>query len=194
MSDEDKISSYNISTISNRQVVRITKTINKGIICWSNNKLSELTSYKMYGRQSRKLPIRSGRGGVSWENMSPWSMKVSINYTSCSEVIFIFRFGDGATTRSFVASVSGLRIISLMVWGRSSWVQVESDQWKIVNMKSTIDGHALLFEWENSWVKHVLFKQEKNVMYNTGYTAELKWCSLLSLPLLAEMRLFLLIT
>ena len=62
---------------------------------------------------------------------------------------------------SFVASVSGLRIISLMVWGRSSWVQVESDQWKIVNMKSTIDGHTLLFEWENSWVKHVLFKQEK---------------------------------
>ena len=55
-------------------------------------------------------------------------MKVSINYASCCEVIFIFRFGDGATTRSFVASVSGLRIISLMVSGRSSWVQVESDQ------------------------------------------------------------------
>ena len=32
MSDQDRISHHNISTISNRQVMRIKKNINKGII------------------------------------------------------------------------------------------------------------------------------------------------------------------
>ena len=44
MSDEDRISPYNINTISSRQVVRIKKYINLGIISRSNTKFSELTS------------------------------------------------------------------------------------------------------------------------------------------------------
>ena len=43
MSDQDRISPYNIDTISIRQVMRIKKTINLGIINWSNTKFSELT-------------------------------------------------------------------------------------------------------------------------------------------------------
>ena len=44
MSDEDRISPYNINTISSRQMVRIKKYINLGIISRSNTKFSELTS------------------------------------------------------------------------------------------------------------------------------------------------------
>ena len=44
MSDEDRISPYNINTISSRQVVRIKKYINLGIVSRSNTKFSELTS------------------------------------------------------------------------------------------------------------------------------------------------------
>ena len=44
MSDQDRISPYNINTISSRQVMRIEKNINYGIISWSNTKFSELTS------------------------------------------------------------------------------------------------------------------------------------------------------
>ena len=43
-SDQDRISPYNINTISSRQVMRIEKNINYGIISWSNTKFSELTS------------------------------------------------------------------------------------------------------------------------------------------------------
>ena len=43
-SDQERISPYNINTISSRQVMRIEKNINYGIICWSNTKFSELTS------------------------------------------------------------------------------------------------------------------------------------------------------
>ena len=43
MSDQEGISPYNIGTISIRQVMRIKKTINLGIINWSNTKFSELT-------------------------------------------------------------------------------------------------------------------------------------------------------
>ena len=42
-SDQDRISPYNINTISSRQVMRIEKNINHGI-SWSNTKFSELTS------------------------------------------------------------------------------------------------------------------------------------------------------
>ena len=51
MSDQDRISPYNINTISSRQVMRIKKNINKGIISWSNTKFSKLTSQELYGRQ-----------------------------------------------------------------------------------------------------------------------------------------------
>ena len=43
-SDQDRISPYNVNTISSRQVMRIEKNINHGIISWSNTKFSELTS------------------------------------------------------------------------------------------------------------------------------------------------------
>ena len=39
-SDQDRISPYNINTISSRQVMRIEKIINHGIISWSNTKFS----------------------------------------------------------------------------------------------------------------------------------------------------------
>ena len=43
MSDQDRISPYNINTISTRQVMRIKKNIILGIISWSNTKFAELT-------------------------------------------------------------------------------------------------------------------------------------------------------
>ena len=43
MSDQDRISPYNINTISTRYVIRIEKNINLEIIGWSNTKFSELT-------------------------------------------------------------------------------------------------------------------------------------------------------
>ena len=43
-SDQDRISPYNITTISSRQVMKIEKNINPGIISGSNTKFSELTS------------------------------------------------------------------------------------------------------------------------------------------------------
>ena len=43
VSDWDRISPYNINTISSRQVTRIKKTINLKIISWSNTKFPELT-------------------------------------------------------------------------------------------------------------------------------------------------------
>ena len=49
-SDQDRISPYNIDTISSRQVMRIEKNINYGIISWSNTIFSELTSWELYGR------------------------------------------------------------------------------------------------------------------------------------------------
>ena len=49
-SDQDRISPYNIDTISSRQVMRIEKNINHGIISWSNTKFSELTLWELYGR------------------------------------------------------------------------------------------------------------------------------------------------
>ena len=44
MSDQNTISFHNINTKSSRQVMRIKKSINDGIITWSNAKFSELTS------------------------------------------------------------------------------------------------------------------------------------------------------
>ena len=49
--DLDRSSPYVISMISSRQVIRIKKNINWGIIGWSNSKFSKLTSHKLYGRQ-----------------------------------------------------------------------------------------------------------------------------------------------
>ena len=41
MSDQDRISPYDINTISSRIVMRLEKNINKEIISWLNAKLSE---------------------------------------------------------------------------------------------------------------------------------------------------------
>ena len=41
ISDQGWISPYNINTISSRQVMRMEKNINLGIISWSNTKFSE---------------------------------------------------------------------------------------------------------------------------------------------------------
>ena len=43
ISDQDRISPYNINTISTRKVMRIKKNINLGIISGSNTKFSVLT-------------------------------------------------------------------------------------------------------------------------------------------------------
>ena len=51
MRDQDRISSYNINTISSTEVMRIKKNINQGIISRSNNKYCKLTSQELYGRQ-----------------------------------------------------------------------------------------------------------------------------------------------
>ena len=59
MSDQDRISPYNINTISSRQVMRIKKSISEGIISWSNTKFSKLTSQHWYGRQQGELLMRS---------------------------------------------------------------------------------------------------------------------------------------
>ena len=52
MSDRDGISSYNVNTISSRQVMRIKKNIHLGIISWSNTKLSELISSEFYSKEN----------------------------------------------------------------------------------------------------------------------------------------------
>ena len=51
MSDQDRISPYNINIISCRQVMRIKKNINQGIISWSKTKFSKVTSQELYDRQ-----------------------------------------------------------------------------------------------------------------------------------------------
>ena len=47
MSDQDRISPYNIDTVSTRLVVKIKKNVNLGIISGSNTKFSKLA--EMFG-------------------------------------------------------------------------------------------------------------------------------------------------
>ena len=51
MSDQNRISPYNINKISTRWVIRIKKNITLGIISWSNTKFSEPTLWELYGWQ-----------------------------------------------------------------------------------------------------------------------------------------------
>ena len=60
-SDQDRISPYNINTISIRWVMRIKKNINFRIVSWSNTKLSELTLWELYSWLWGELQIWSGR-------------------------------------------------------------------------------------------------------------------------------------
>ena len=50
-SDQDRISPYNINTISSKKVMRIKKNISKGIKSRSNTKFFKLTSQELYSRQ-----------------------------------------------------------------------------------------------------------------------------------------------
>ena len=59
VSDQDRISPYKVITISSRQVMRIKKNINWGIISWSTAKFSTLTSQELYGEQEGELLMRS---------------------------------------------------------------------------------------------------------------------------------------
>ena len=56
ISDQERISSYTISTVSSRQEMIIKNNMNQGTIGWSNSKFSKLTSYELYARQEGKLP------------------------------------------------------------------------------------------------------------------------------------------
>ena len=71
MSDQDKISPYNINTISSRQVMRIERNINLGIFSWSSNNFSERKSYEIYSTHWGELLIRScewkGKLKANWE-------------------------------------------------------------------------------------------------------------------------------
>ena len=58
MSDQDRISPYNINTISSRQVMKYKKNINWGIISRPSTKFSKLISQELYGRQE-ELVMRS---------------------------------------------------------------------------------------------------------------------------------------
>ena len=49
MSDQDRISPYNINKTSSRKVTRVKKNINWEIISWSNTKFSKQTSQELYG-------------------------------------------------------------------------------------------------------------------------------------------------
>ena len=60
MSDQDRISPYNINTKPTRWVTRIKKNIKLGIISSSNNKFSALALYKLYGWQEGEWQIWSG--------------------------------------------------------------------------------------------------------------------------------------
>ena len=62
MSDQVRISPYNINTISARYGMSIKKNINLGVISWSNTKFSELTLWELYGWYWGELKIWSGIG------------------------------------------------------------------------------------------------------------------------------------
>ena len=62
MSDQDKISPYNINTISTRLEMRIKKNINLGIISWSNTKFSELTLWLTVRRITNLIWELKGQG------------------------------------------------------------------------------------------------------------------------------------
>ena len=64
-SDQDRISLYNINTISSRQVMRIKKDISYGIKSWSNTKFCKPTSQELYGRQWGELIMRLGSWRVN---------------------------------------------------------------------------------------------------------------------------------
>ena len=59
-SDQDRISPYNINSMSRRQVIRIKRNISRAINSWSNTKISKLTSWELYSRHWGELLMWSG--------------------------------------------------------------------------------------------------------------------------------------
>ena len=59
-SDQDRISPYNINSMSRWQVMRIKRNISQAIISWSNTKISKLTSWELYSRHWGQLLMWSG--------------------------------------------------------------------------------------------------------------------------------------
>ena len=59
MSDQDRISPYNTSTISGGQVMWIKKNINWGVMSWSSAKFSELALWEFHDRKYGELLMRS---------------------------------------------------------------------------------------------------------------------------------------
>ena len=59
-SDQDRISPYNINSMSRRQVIRINRNISRAINSWSNTKISKLTLWELYSRHWGELFMWSG--------------------------------------------------------------------------------------------------------------------------------------
>ena len=59
MCDQERISPYNINTVSSRKVIRVNQNINQGIISCFNTKFSEQTLLELCGRQWGELLMRS---------------------------------------------------------------------------------------------------------------------------------------
>ena len=51
MSDQDRISPYNINTVSSRQVMRIKKKLTRGLYNLIQYQIPRVTSQELYGRQ-----------------------------------------------------------------------------------------------------------------------------------------------
>ena len=68
ISDQDRISSYNIDTVSTKQVMRKKKNIDLEILSWSHTKFSELTLQDLYVRQLGELLMWSGSERVNKED------------------------------------------------------------------------------------------------------------------------------
>ena len=86
MNDQDRISTYNINTMSSRQEMRIWKNINYRIISWLNTKFSKLTSLELYGRQYGELLIRSWE--LKGEGSSPMSQMLVAFCSYKSDLIY----------------------------------------------------------------------------------------------------------
>ena len=51
MSGQDRISPYNINTVSSRQVMRIKKKLTRGLYNLIQYQIPQVTSQELYGRQ-----------------------------------------------------------------------------------------------------------------------------------------------
>ena len=51
MSDQDRISPYNINTVSSRQVMRIKNKLTRGLYNLIQYQIPQVTSQELYGRQ-----------------------------------------------------------------------------------------------------------------------------------------------